>query len=246
MKDSELCYQTNVLVLGAKGSIGQEIVKLLIAEGRKVYAHSRHSIDIFEPGVGLNRVEAYGADFSSPRDLQKLVEFTLDENIGTVVCCVGIYPTAIDVDRFEERYEQAVFLSTNNAIGPVAFFDLLCASFTRHRRALHGLVLSSVTTKHLGAHSTLFYTVSKGALEFGLRALAKKYNSEFLRLNILRVGFVNNELHQSNNKNIDERVRLIPLNRALSAQEVAQSVTSLISKTFSFVSGATIDLTGGE
>ena len=171
LRDSESVYPEKVLVLGAKGSIGEEVVKLLISKGVKVYAHSRGSVEIYNSETKKFRTESEGADFSNPKEIKELVDFSLKEEIESVVCCIGTYPYAVELDQFQERYEQAISLSVDNAIGPLAFFDLLCDSLAKRRKPLHGIILSSVTTKHLGGHSTMFYTVSKGALEIGIKAL---------------------------------------------------------------------------
>ena len=83
-------------------------------------------------------------------------------------------------------------------------------------RVLH---ISSIGVKYGGGKNTFNYSFSKNALEFipsHVRELTK-YN---LLTNILRVGFVKTKLIKKiKNKNINKRIKLIPIGRSAKIKE---------------------------
>ncbi|MCU0565755.1 MAG: SDR family oxidoreductase [Oculatellaceae cyanobacterium Prado106] len=92
------------------------------------------------------------------------------------------------------------------------------------------------------------YTASKGAIDTLTIGLAKEVAHEGIRVNAVRPGFIDTDIHASGGEpNRIERVKdLIPMKRGGEAIEVARAILWLLSDEASYTTGAFIDVTGGR
>jgi len=94
----------------------------------------------------------------------------------------------------------------------------------------------------------LDYAGSKGAVDTLTVGLAKELASGGVRVNGVRPGIIETEIHASGGE--PDRAALLgpsaPLGRAGTAEEVADAVLWLLSDAASYVTGATLDVSGGR
>ena len=111
------------------------------------------------------------------------------------------------------------------------------------------IVLMSSAAARLGS-SNLYvdYAASKGAIDTLTLGLAKELGPEGVRVNALRPGMIETEIHASGGE--PDRGRILgatsPLGRAGKPEEVAGAAIWLISDAASYVTGALIDVSGGR
>lgn len=108
--------------------------------------------------------------------------------------------------------------------------------------------LSSAAAK-IGAPSQyLDYATAKGAIDTFTIGLAKEVAAEGIRVNGVRPGIIDTDIHASGG--IPDRAAQmapqVPMRRAGSSDEVASAIVWLLSDAASYVTGATIDVTGGR
>ena len=92
------------------------------------------------------------------------------------------------------------------------------------------------------------YAASKGAIDTMTIGLAKELAEEGIRVNCVRPGFVNTEIH-ANAGEPDRIERLrdgIPMKRGGEPEEVARAILWLLSDEASYSTGAILDVTGGR
>ena len=90
------------------------------------------------------------------------------------------------------------------------------------------------------------YDSSKGAMISMTRALAREYGRAGIRVNAVAPGMVKTEMVAANlAKKLDSYLARIPLYRIAEPEEIANVVTFLASDAASYITGATIDATGG-
>jgi NAD(P)-dependent dehydrogenase (short-subunit alcohol dehydrogenase family) len=108
--------------------------------------------------------------------------------------------------------------------------------------------LSSVAAKLGGAGQYVDYAASKGAIDAFTVGLAKEVATEGIRVNAVRPGIIETEIHASGGQ--PDRARqmapLVPMQRAGSAQEVAHAIIWLLSDESSYTTGSFIDVAGGR
>jgi NAD(P)-dependent dehydrogenase (short-subunit alcohol dehydrogenase family) len=92
------------------------------------------------------------------------------------------------------------------------------------------------------------YAATKAAIDSFTGGLALEVAGEGIRVNGVRPGVVDTEIHATSG--MLERARAavdqIPLQRLGTADEIAQAVVFLLSDAAGYVTGATLDVTGGR
>jgi NAD(P)-dependent dehydrogenase (short-subunit alcohol dehydrogenase family) len=92
------------------------------------------------------------------------------------------------------------------------------------------------------------YAASKGAIESFTIGLAKEVADEGIRVNAVRPGLIDTEIHASGGMP-DRAFQLastVPMKRTGSAQEVANGIVWLLSEEASYITGTFLDITGGR
>jgi NAD(P)-dependent dehydrogenase (short-subunit alcohol dehydrogenase family) len=108
--------------------------------------------------------------------------------------------------------------------------------------------LSSVAAR-LGAPAQYVdYAASKGAIDTFTVGLAKELATENIRVNAVRPGVIDTDIHASGG--LPNRARdlapQIPMQRPGTAQEIAESIVWLLSDKASYVTGTCLDVGGGR
>ena len=92
------------------------------------------------------------------------------------------------------------------------------------------------------------YAAAKGAIDVFTLGLAKEVATEGIRVNAVRPGIIETDIHASGGQpdRAREMAPLVPMQRAGSAEEVAEAIVWLLSDASSYTTGAVIDVTGGR
>jgi NAD(P)-dependent dehydrogenase (short-subunit alcohol dehydrogenase family) len=111
------------------------------------------------------------------------------------------------------------------------------------------VVLMSSAAARLGSPNLYVdYAASKGAIDTLTIGLAKELGPESVRVNAVRPGLVETEIHASGGDPDRAQTlgRSAPLGRPGSASEIAEAVVWLLSDAASYVTGAILDVSGGR
>jgi NAD(P)-dependent dehydrogenase (short-subunit alcohol dehydrogenase family) len=92
------------------------------------------------------------------------------------------------------------------------------------------------------------YAAAKGAIDVFTLGLAKEVATEGIRVNAVRPGIIETDIHASGGQpdRAREMAPHVPMQRAGSAEEVAEAIVWLLSDASSYTTGAVIDVTGGR
>ena len=175
----------------------------------------------------------------------------IDAKLGPLSALVnnaGVVATACRVDQVTTERLRRLF--DTNVLG-----SFLCAReailrmSTRHGGAGGSIVnVSSVAARLGGAGQYVDYAATKGAMDTFTVGLAQEVAAEGIRVNAVRPGIIDTDIHASGGQ--PERARqmaaTVPLQRAGTAQEVAQSILWLLSEQASYTTGTLIDVAGGR
>jgi NAD(P)-dependent dehydrogenase (short-subunit alcohol dehydrogenase family) len=135
------------------------------------------------------------------------------------------------------------------------FGSVLCAReavrrlSTRHGGGGGALVNHSSAAARIGSPGQYVdYAAAKGAIDTFTLGLAKEVAAEGIRVNAVRPGIIDTEIHASGGEP-DRAQRLapqVPMQRVGSADEVAKAIVWLLSEASSYTTAAIIDVTGGR
>ncbi len=245
-----------VIVTGASSGIGAATARLLGAAGASVVVNYRTSQDL-AAGVVADviaaggRATAIGADMGNEAEIVRLFEET-DRTFGRVT---GLVNNAAINGPALRRLEDYTFkeimdiLAVNTAGVLIACREAAKRMSTRHG----GLGGSIVNVSSIGALTGspgrfVHYAGSKGAVDSMTLGIAAEVAREGIRVNAVRPGTVDTPIHDK----VGQRDRVMrssldtPLGRAGRPEEVAESITWLLSDKASLVTGAILNVMGAQ
>ena len=246
---------STVLVTGGSRGIGAAAAWQLAQQGRAVavnYTRDAAAADtlvarIRAAGGQALAVQADVADAAQVAAMFERIDRELPRLSG-LVNNAGVVDQPARVDEMDAARLQRMF-----AINVFGSFH--CArEAVRRLSTKHGgrggaIVNLSSAAARLGAPGQYVdYAAAKGAIDTFAVGLAKEVATEGIRVNAVRPGIIETEIHASGG--IPDRVRqmapLVPMQRAGSADEVAQAIVWLLSDAASYTTGAIVDVTGGR
>ena len=175
----------------------------------------------------------------------------IDQRLGPLTALVnnaGVVDVAARVDEMNVQRLRRMF--DINVLGSfVCTREALRRMSTRHGGKGGSIVnVSSVAARLGGPGQYVDYGASKGAIDTFTVGLAKEVATEGVRVNAVRPGIIETEIHASGGQ--PDRVRamapLVPMQRAGSAQEVANAIVWLLTPDASYVTGTIVDVSGGR
>ena len=120
---------------------------------------------------------------------------------------------------------------------------------TAHGGSGGSIVNVSSAAARLGApNQYVDYAAAKGAIDTMTLGLAKEVAAEGIRVNAVRPGLIDTDIHASGG--LPNRVRdlqhLVPMQRGGSAEEVAQAIVWLLSDAASYTTMSLMEVSGGR
>lgn len=235
------------LVTGGSRGIGAAICRALAAEGVRVgvnYSASSEQASEVVAAIGEGAVALKG-NLEQTGDIPSLFE-ALEQRFGPVdilvnnaARCPGGPLDGYTVDEWEQTFRvnvTAAFVASREHVRRL-----------RARHAPGRIVNLASQAAFLGSTSGhLPYDASKGALVSMTRALARETAAEGITVNAVAPGMVMTEMVAKVWEAKKERyLARIPLKRIARPEEIANAVVFLASDAASYMTGATLDLTGG-
>ncbi|MEM6762612.1 MAG: SDR family oxidoreductase [Pseudomonadota bacterium] len=193
--------------------------------------------------------EPIGADVSTEEGILKT--FGAADAMGrltAVVTNAGVGDLVGDVEGFSyARVERLMRLNVTSVI-------ICCREAVKRMARKNGgsggaiVNLSSAAAKLGAPHQFVDYAATKGAIDTFTVGLALEWAKEGIRVNAVRPGVIDTEFHAS--VGVPNRPTEVgpglPMGRAGTADEVAETILWLMSDGSSYSTGAIIDVSGGR
>jgi NAD(P)-dependent dehydrogenase (short-subunit alcohol dehydrogenase family) len=246
----------NVLIVtGGSRGIGAATARLAAQQGYAVavnYATNSAAADavVRDIEAGGGRAIAVHADVAREEDVLAMFG-TVDRELGRLTALVnnaGVVDTPSRIDAVSAQQLRRMF--DTNVLG-----CFLCAReavrrmSTRHGGAGGAIVNLSSAAVRLGSPGQyVHYAASKGAIDAFTLGLAKEVATEGIRVNAVRPGIIDTDIHASGGQpnRAREMAPQVPMQRPGKAAEVAQAIVWLMGDGSSYTTGSIIDVTGGR
>ncbi len=244
-----------MLITGASRGIGAAVARKAAAAGYDLclgYATATAAAE--EVAADCRRAGAKvviaGGDIADEAVVVELFDlaFASFGRLDAVVINAGIVAPISRVEDFTaERVERVMSVNVVGAI--LCAREAVRAMSTANGGAGGAIVNLSSAASYLGSPGDFVdYAASKGAVDSLTIGLAKEVAAEGIRVNAVRPGLIDTEIHAS--AGFPDRVRVmeanVPMQRGGSADEVADVVLWLVSDQSSYVTGSLINVSGGR
>ncbi|NKE68524.1 SDR family oxidoreductase [Ramlibacter sp. RBP-2] len=244
-----------LLVTGGSRGIGAATALLAAAQGHAVAVNFVGRADAAAQVV--RRIEAAGGraiavqgDVASEADVLRMFA-EVDARLGRLTALVnnaGVVDVSARVEDMSAARLKRMF--DINVIG-----TMLCAREAvkrmskRHGGSGGAIVNVSSAASRLGSPGQYVdYAAAKGAVDAFTVGLAKEVAADGIRVNAVRPGLIDTEIHASGG--LPDRVRdlahQVPMGRGGTAEEVAQAIVWLLSPQASYTTMSMLEVSGGR
>jgi NAD(P)-dependent dehydrogenase (short-subunit alcohol dehydrogenase family) len=244
-----------LLVTGGSRGIGAATARLAAARGWDVainYTRDRAAADGVAADVRAAGRQALPLHADVADEAQVLAMFAALDAAGVplagLVNNAGVIDLKARLDEMSWQRLQRMFAV--NVLG-----SFLCAREAvrrmsrRHGGAGGAIVNLSSAAARLGAPGQyLDYAAAKGAIDVFTLGLAREVATEGIRVNAVRPGIIETDIHASGGEpgRVAQMAPNVPMQRAGTADEVAQAIVWLLSEDASYTTGSVLDVTGGR
>lgn len=239
-----------VIVTGASRGIGAAIADRLADDGYGVVVNYSADADRAESVVSAiratgGRAVAERADVASADDIEAMFGRAREE-LGPITGLVNNAATLGDPARIDEQDPEVLArLMQVNVVGPmVCSKHAVQAMSTKHGGNGGSIVIiaSGAARAPAGLTGVVPYEATKGAMVTFARGLSNEVASEGIRVNSVSPGVIETEMPDPAARELGKHS---PLGRLGRPDEIAATVSWLVSPEASFVTGSDIAVTGG-
>ena len=244
-----------LLVTGGSRGIGAAVSVAAAQHGWAVAVNYASNKEAAEAVVATIR-EAGGeaiaipGDVGKPEDIKSIFA-TIDAHFGHLDGLVNNAGIVGVIQRLDEMTPERIDrMFRINVTGSM----LVAAEAVRRMSTRHGgkggviVNVSSLAATLGGGGQYVDYAASKGAIDTFTVGLAREVAAEGIRVNAVRPGIIDTDIHAA--AGLPDRARDIapqlPMKRAGTADEVADSILYLLGPHASYITGALLDVSGGR
>ena len=247
--------QSGVLVVtGGSRGIGAATALMGAGRGYKVVVNYANNVEAAEQVCARiheqgGEAVAVRGDVANPADVEHI--FKAADRLGPLAGLVNNAGILFPAERLNEMGNDRLRRSFEvNVFG--TFYcsrEAVRRMSTRHGGSGGAIVnISSGASKLGGAGIYLDYAASKGAIDVFTVGLALEVAGEGIRVNSVRPGVIETEIHASMGDpgRVERMVAQLPMPRAGTADEVARAIHWLLSDDSSYSTGTTVTVSGGR
>jgi len=170
------------------------------------------------------------------------------QGLAGLVNNAGVVDVASRVDEMSAQRIERMFAI--NVFGSMWCAREAVRRMSRKHGGAGGVIvnLSSAAAKLGAGGQYVDYAAAKGAIDVFTLGLAREVASEGIRVNAVRPGIIETDIHASGGQpgRAAQMAPLVPMQRAGTAEEVAQAIVWLLGDDSGYTTGTVLDVTGGR
>ncbi|EZP78106.1 3-ketoacyl-(acyl-carrier-protein) reductase [Parageobacillus genomosp. 1] len=231
------------LITGASGGIGTSIARQLAADGYGLLLHynrRREPVEMLKKELATTHVVPIQADLAAEDGVDVLLS-QINRPVDAMVYNSGNSYYGLITDMSDELVQSMVQLHVTS---PILLTKKLLPSMIAKKQG--NIVIVSSIWGLTGAACEVVYSMVKGGQNAFVKALAKELAPSGIRVNAVAPGAIDTDMLRIFSKeDLQAMADDIPIGRLGTADEVAKTVSFLISDAASYITGQIISVNGG-
>ena len=235
---------TNIILTGATGGIGNSILEKLITSGANVLATGTNEDKLKSIKEKFKTVITEKFDISNHSEIESFVNKandTLGGRIDVLINNAGITRDNLSIRMKEDEWQKVIDINLTST------FLLSKNSIKKMLKSKKGKIINITSVVgHTGNIGQANYTASKAGVVAMSKSLALEYGKKNINVNCISPGFITTDMTDKINDEYKEILKSrIPLDRFGSPNDIANAVIFLSSELSDYITGETLHVNGG-
>ncbi|QJF50808.1 SDR family oxidoreductase [Roseobacter ponti] len=242
-----------LLITGGSSGIGASCARIAAARGYDLALSYRSSASEAEKVAadcrsgGADVILCQG-DVADPADIAAMYA-QIDEDFGRLDALInnaGVVDQTAKLTEMDHARLKRMF--DINVIGAMLVAKEAVVRMQAQGKGGVIVNISSAAARLGSGNQYVDYAASKAAIDCFTKGLSDEVAADNIRVMAIRPGLIETELHAKGGEpgRADKLAHMVPMKRKGSADEVAQAIMWLVSDDASYVTGSTLDVTGGR
>ena len=232
-----------IIITGATGGIGNELVKKFISLKGKVLATGTNIEKLEKLKKEYHDVEILKFDISKHSEIENFVEDASSKikGLDILVNNAGITIDNLSIRMKNEEWQKVIDINLSSTffICKYGIKKLLKNKFGR-------IINITSIVGHTGNIGQANYTASKAGMVAMSKSLALEYAKKNITINCVSPGFIQTAMTDKISDEIKKTLMTrIPMNKLGNGEDISNSVAFLASDAASYITGETIHVNGG-
>ena len=235
---------TNIILTGATGGIGNSILEKLITSGANVLATGTNEDKLKLIKEKYENVITEKFDISNHSEIESFVNKandTLGGKIDVLINNAGITRDNLSIRMKDDEWQKVIDINLTST------FLLSKNLIKKMLKSKKGKIINITSVVgHTGNIGQANYTASKAGVVAMSKSLALEYGKKNINVNCISPGFITTDMTDKINDDYKEILKSrIPLDRFGSPNDIANAVIFLSSELSDYITGETLHVNGG-
>ena len=232
-----------ILVTGATGGIGREIVKKFVSLEGEVLATGTNIEKLDSLKKEFSNIKVLNFDISNHEKIEEFIEKVVTQLSGLDILInnAGVNRDNLSLRMKYEEWKKVIDINLSST------FLMSKYSIKKMLKNKYGRIVNITSVVgHTGNLGQSNYSASKAGIIGMTKSLAIEYAKKNITINCISPGFIQSRMTD----NINESVKAvltsrIPMSKLGNGEDVANSVAFLSSDQASYITGETLHVNGG-
>ena len=235
---------TNVVLTGATGGIGNSILDTLVSAEANVLATGTNEEKLNTIKNKYQSVKVKKFDISKHKEIENFINETNDEmenKIDILINNAGVTKDNLSIRMKEDEWKRVIDINLTST------FLLSKNVIKKMLKNKKGKIINITSVVgHTGNIGQANYTASKAGLVAMSKSFALEYGKKNININCVSPGFITTDMTNKIDENYKETLKSkIPLDKFGDPKDVANTVLFLCSNLSDYITGETIHVNGG-
>ena len=235
---------TNIVLTGATGGIGNSILEKLVKAEANVLATGTNEEKLNAIKQKHQSVKIKKFDISEHKEIENFineVSHQMENKIDVLINNAGVTNDNLSIRMKEEEWKRVIDINLTST------FLLSKNVIKKMLKNKKGKIINITSVVgHTGNIGQANYTASKAGLVAMSKSFALEYGKKNIKINCISPGFITTDMTNKIDENYKERLKSkIPLDRFGEPKDIANTALFLCSNLSDYITGETIHVNGG-